>query len=200
MCVPASLMALSCTAQNLFPFNAGGDLTRVFSLPSKWFLFESWFVNFSFLLPEPGLAWAPWQGSGLRLLAKGGRAPCPSATRFSRGSKITTLLLSRVPTSLPGILALFAIHAAEEAPAAAARARPWGAAGNPNFHGDFQGSQGLLWTGGQWKEGTSPIIRKPVKLSHPVGFSLSVSMRIIYFTTLMSVLLLLFFLPADTII
>lgn len=129
------------------------------------------------------------QDSWLRLLTEGGMAPCPPATHLSWGSRISPLL-SHVPASLPGISALYA---AEEAPAAAARAGLWEAAGNPNIHGNFPGWQGLLWTEWQGKSGTALIIRKPVKFSHSVGFSQSACMQIICFTSLMTVLLLLFF-------
>lgn len=111
----ARLIILSCTAQNLFPFNLGGDLMQLFSLPSKHFLFALCFVNFSFLLLEPELARTRYFMAGFTAEAlHWGRHLCPLASHFSWGSRIS-LLLSCAATSAPGISALFTVYAVEEA-------------------------------------------------------------------------------------
>lgn len=92
--MPARLMALSCAAQNLLPFNCG----------VAWCTFSSCQENVSCLHCDLVIYWpcspkkgwlgpcAPWQDSQLMLLAKGGTAPCSPVAHLSWGSRIRLLL------------------------------------------------------------------------------------------------------------
>lgn len=71
----------------------------------------------------------------------------------------------------------------------------------PEFPREFPGLAGASVNRAAGKIRKFPYkIRKTVKFPHPVGFSVCACMWIIYFTSLMTGLLLLFSLPADTII
>lgn len=139
--MPARLMALSCAAQNLFPFNCG----------VAWCMFSPCQENVSclhcnLLIYWP---WSPKQSLGTVLHGRTHRRGSwlreaqPPAHQWlicHQGQELCC-------ASLPGTSALFPICAEKESPAAAVGARLWEGAGNMNFCRVLQGSQELLWGG-----------------------------------------------------
>lgn len=150
---------------------------HLFSLPRKCFLFALWFGNLLTLLPEEGLAWALCSMAGFTVDAPGQERHSPL---LASGSFV--MRVKNTPFAVPHCLEPWLSSPCVQ------RRKPqqlqWGPGSErqqgTQISAGFSRAHRSCCEEGAVKIRNFPTRGKPVKFSHPVCFSWSVSMWIFY--------------------